>query len=235
MYFYFYKVTNKLNEKYYYGVHKTVNLEDGYMGSGSSITKAIKKYGKDSFTRDILVFFDDEKTMYEYEKEFITEDVIYNEMCYNETLGGRGGFSHIDNLGDNNPMKNLDVVSKLVNNRKVNGTYHTDKVRAAQLSNIQLAINTNIGKIRPEHSEYMRENSYLLTIQSDIESYRDLLSSWFKIISPDGVEYKTNRLEDFCKENQLGYTALWNSSRTNKIVSKGKSKGWICERINNEL
>ena len=49
-YFYFYKITNNKNGKYYYGVHSTNNLNDGYMGSGVGIKRAIEKYGISSFT-----------------------------------------------------------------------------------------------------------------------------------------------------------------------------------------
>ena len=53
MYHYLYKITNKINNKIYIGIHSTDNLEDGYMGSGKAILRAINKYGKDKFTKDL--------------------------------------------------------------------------------------------------------------------------------------------------------------------------------------
>lgn len=90
MYHFFYKITNNFNGKYYYGVHSTNDLNDGYMGSGYMIKKLIKKYGKDSFTKEILKYFDNEEEMFSYEKDFLTEDVINNEKCYNLVGGGNG-------------------------------------------------------------------------------------------------------------------------------------------------
>ena len=42
MYYYLYKITNKINQKVYIGVHTTSNMEDGYMGSGKYLKRAIK-------------------------------------------------------------------------------------------------------------------------------------------------------------------------------------------------
>ena len=50
-YFILYKTTNLINGKSYIGIHKTNNLNDGYLGSGFAITEAIEKYGKDNFKR----------------------------------------------------------------------------------------------------------------------------------------------------------------------------------------
>ncbi len=48
--FYFlYKTTNKINGKYYIGVHSTYQLNDGYIGSGKRLRYSVRKYGKENF------------------------------------------------------------------------------------------------------------------------------------------------------------------------------------------
>lgn len=49
-----YKTTNVVNDKIYIGQHCTENIDDNYIGSGLVLLKAIDKYGKNSFKREIL-------------------------------------------------------------------------------------------------------------------------------------------------------------------------------------
>ena len=44
MHYTIYKITNKINNKFYIGMHQTKKLDDGYMGSGKRLKLAIKKY-----------------------------------------------------------------------------------------------------------------------------------------------------------------------------------------------
>jgi hypothetical protein len=53
MFYYIYKITNNTNQKYYIGMHKTSNLEDGYMGSGKLIKRAIQKHGQNGYLSEI--------------------------------------------------------------------------------------------------------------------------------------------------------------------------------------
>ena len=92
MFYTIYKIINKLNGKYYIGMHKTNNLNDGYMGSGHLIKRAIKKHGIENFEKEILHIFDNEKDMKDKEKEL----VILDEMSYNICEGGKGGFGYIN-------------------------------------------------------------------------------------------------------------------------------------------
>lgn len=86
-----YLTTNLTNGKIYVGVHSTEVLEDGYLGSGKTLNKAIKKYGRDNFKRDILHFCLTSKDAYEIEKEIVNESFVKRKDIYNIVCGGNGG------------------------------------------------------------------------------------------------------------------------------------------------
>lgn len=95
MFYTIYKITNQINGKYYIGKHQTMNLNDGYMGSGKLIKRAIDKYGVENFKKEILHIFDNEEDMNAKEKEL----VVINESIYNVCDGGHGGFGYINKNG----------------------------------------------------------------------------------------------------------------------------------------
>lgn len=111
--YYIYKITNNITGKTYIGQHKYVLggkrqrsggvytdnyeslLTDGYWGSGVYLKKAYKKYGKENFTKDILVsHLECKEAADEAEKVFIK---CYRELgkeLYNLTDGGDGSLGH---------------------------------------------------------------------------------------------------------------------------------------------
>lgn len=92
MYYTIYKITNKLDGKFYIGKHKTKNLDDDYMGSGTLIRRAIKKHGIENFLKEILLVFDNEEEMNEAEKQM----VVLCEDSYNLCPGGKGGWGYLN-------------------------------------------------------------------------------------------------------------------------------------------
>jgi len=108
MFYTIYKITNKINGKYYIGKHQTTNLNDGYMGSGKILNYAIKKYGLENFTKEILYIYDNEADMNAAEKEL----VVISEETYNLCEGGRGGFSYINKNKLNTGIKFSNIEQK---------------------------------------------------------------------------------------------------------------------------
>jgi hypothetical protein len=88
MYHTIYKITNKVNSKIYVGYHSTNDLNDDYFGSGVALKRAIEKYGKDSFFKEILYVYDNEKLALEKEKEIVNENFVSSDLNYNLTVGG---------------------------------------------------------------------------------------------------------------------------------------------------
>lgn len=91
-YMFVYETTNNINGKKYIGQHKTNNIQDGYLGSGVLLTKAINKYGINNFTREILAYATNKDDLNEKEKYYIAKfNAIESDMYYNIAQGGEGG------------------------------------------------------------------------------------------------------------------------------------------------
>lgn len=94
IYYTVYRVTNKVNGKYYIGKHTTRDPYDDYMGTGTVITRAIQAYGIDAFEKQVLYFCESEEHAFEVESQLVTEDLINDPQCYNMRIGGKGGWKH---------------------------------------------------------------------------------------------------------------------------------------------
>ena len=70
-YFGIYRITNLLNGKMYIGQHTTSDLEDGYMGSGLLLKRAIRKYGLKNFRKEWLMFCEDAEELNYMERVFV--------------------------------------------------------------------------------------------------------------------------------------------------------------------
>lgn len=138
MYYFIYKTTNKINGKYYIGMHKTDDLEDGYLGSGTYFKRALEKYGRENFKREILENCNSDEEMHLAEARYITEDVINDKNSYNLKLGGYGGWDYINNhhLGENS-MKSAKArfIELLKNDEEFYKSWRDNVVKARNTEN----------------------------------------------------------------------------------------------------
>ena len=85
-----YKITNTKTNKFYIGAHETFDVNDGYMGSGVYLRRAQKKYGMESFIKEILIECSSAEEMWSKERELVE----LHEMSYNLMQGGHGGWEY---------------------------------------------------------------------------------------------------------------------------------------------
>jgi len=89
MHYTIYKITNKINGKYYIGRHATEDVNDSYMGSGIGIKNAINKYGVENFTKEIIATADNADALWDLELKIVNEEVVKDPMSYNNAYGGK--------------------------------------------------------------------------------------------------------------------------------------------------
>ena len=85
-----YKTTNLINGKIYIGQDK--NNNEKYIGSGDLIKRAIKKYGKENFIKEIICYCDNQEDLDNNERFYIKKyNSIDENIGYNISVGGRDG------------------------------------------------------------------------------------------------------------------------------------------------
>jgi len=84
-----YKVTNLITNHYYIGAHSTKYINDGYLGSGFLIKRAIAFYGEENFNREILHFCKTRKELFVLERKIVNFKLIKDPDCYNLQTGGK--------------------------------------------------------------------------------------------------------------------------------------------------
>jgi hypothetical protein len=216
MYYTIYKITNTINGKYYIGKHQTFDLQDGYMGSGKYLKRAMDKYGIENFTKEILHIFKTEKEMNDKEKEL----VVISEETYNLNEGGTGGFTYINSKGLNiaNGKKGSERFQKMLKeNPDFYQKWHKN-VTAAQKTE----------SYRTKQSEQSKRK------------HREGLCTHHQLNTPEAIAkkkdiYKTIKHQQGHKNSQYGTCWITNGKENKKIkkeeldnyISLGYTKGRI--------
>lgn len=193
-YNYTYKLTFKLDDRYYYyGVHST-NIDpqyDNYYGSGTNVKKLREKYGKDCFNKEILEFFPSKKDALLAEDALVPTTLLDDEFCLNKIQGG-GNF-------DSSGMKFTDEQKEIISKRF--------KGRKRTQESIRKMIETRRKRGTDKHSEATKKK------------LSDIQKSKITITKNDKTKrISKNELEQFLQDGwSIGY-----SEERNKKVSISK-------------
>ena len=173
---YIYKTTNTVNNKIYIGKHSTDNLGgDKYLGSGTILKRAIKKYGRDKFVSETLFKFDTEKEALLMEAQIVDEMFIARLDTYNIKLGGMGGWQHINdgskfhlecikkgNINKLNRLKNdtqwaNDYYQKVSNSLKLYNSIHGNPFKGCRHTEES---KKKIGEANSKHQKGKKNSMY---------------------------------------------------------------------------
>jgi len=241
-YYLVYKITNIIDGRIYIGVHQTQDLDDGYMGSGKMIQQAQKKHGIKNFKKEILFNFNSKEEMYNTEAKIVNEGFVSRRDTYNLTIGGNGGFDHIDNKGlffAKDSEGNILQIS-INDPRYLNGELcgcTKDLIPVKDIDNNYFAVNRNDPRYLNGELVPIRFGSVLSdeTKKKISESQKKRLKNVKIVRSKEFKENISNKAKERYKDpsKNPSYGTCWiNKNKENKKIKKEEltkwlDKGWV--------
>jgi len=147
---YVYVTRNKVNGKQYIGKHTCRYNVCSYMGSGTQLRHAFKKYGLDNFEVVSRTYFNKESNAYQYEALLVTQEIVKSDQYYNAVLGGAGhaGYRHTGEtskkLSEAGKRRYSDPEARAAHKLKCKGNNKGAKKTPEQLQNLSRA---HIGQV----------------------------------------------------------------------------------------
>lgn len=215
-----YKTVNRVNGKIYIGKNKTNNPK--YLGSGIVLSQSIKKYGRDSFYKEIIEECDTFDILNERETYWIK---FYNStdpsIGYNRTYGG-DGFSGITeetiqlisskNKGKKRSQSTKDNISASLKDKPKTSDHKKALSKAWETRKVEHPYtDKTLEKMRASMLGKNAKNSYELT-------------------DPNGITHMTNNLSKFVRENNLHGAQFY------KVMAgeRESTMGWKCKKLNKD-
>lgn len=189
MFYYLYKVTNLVNNRFYVGVRRSSKSPevDSYMGSGKVLKQAQKRYGIDSFRKEILETFDTMAAAYGREAEIVTEEFIKDPLVYNLVPGGKGG-DHWSSLPNKDEIQLRRTIS--VRQRFSSMTKEEKSLKHG-------SVGEKNGFFKKSHSKTTNDVNRIKHAKFE-----------YQLTSPTNESYNTISLKHFCEQHSLNRDTL---------------------------
>lgn len=224
-----YLTTNNVNGKKYIGQCSFQNrFWKTYLGSGKHLKQAVKKYGKENFSREILQYADTREELSVLEIEFISKyNAVKDPSFYNVADGGyctRGylGKSHSDEykkkmieFSTNRPATDNMRVNMSSIGKKYGGFKHTETHRLA----IQKVGISNKGRKASLEERLERSSA-----KSGKTLFENIIG-----ISPDGEEFYFSTQFEIQRKFNIKFSRIYDYLFTKRSTpfTRGYVKGWI--------
>lgn len=162
---YIYKTTNLINNRSYIGKKQKEIFDPTYYGSGLILKEAIKKYGKENFSIEILSWATTTVELNKLEELYISQYRAISDL-YNIAKGGTGGDTIVNhpnkdsiiqrrNTGLANWHQSLSNEEKILRSKKIS---QSKKGKSNGHSGLSQSKET-IEKIRKRNIEFDRANN----------------------------------------------------------------------------
>lgn len=173
--------------------HKTKDLNDGYLGTGSAMRKAIKKYGRESFSKKILHVFDNEAEMNDMEARLVTEEFCESDSNYNLAPGG--AHSYIRKHSEESKAK-MSEARKRFWDKEENRQKASQRMKDRWIANPLLAESLRSESFRRKRSEIMatlgKDPAYKATMSAAVSGEKN--GMFGRKHSPESIaKMKANR------------------------------------------
>ena len=157
-----YKTTNLINGKIYIGQYSGKN--ENYLGSGKYFLRALKKYGKKNFTREILEECNFKEQLDNREKYWIEELHARNiEIGYNIAKGGQTGFIK----GSTHSEESINKMKRFGPDNHFYGKKHTEESKQKMKEHQP----DKTGENNPMYGKTFSEESKKLMSEAKIGKY----------------------------------------------------------------
>lgn len=182
--YYIYITTNLADNKKYIGKH-IGELNDSYLGSGIIFSRALEKYGKENFKKEILYIAKDEEDMNEKEKYYIKIfNAVEDDMFYNIAEGGQGGYVTKGYTEEERLKLNQKISDSLKGEKHpMYGKHHTEETKQKIKNSLaeywteekrQERSIKYMGENNPMYGKHQSEESQKKRIaHTDFSAYRD--------------------------------------------------------------
>jgi hypothetical protein len=187
--YYVYRTTCLLNGKFYIGKHKTENINDGYIGSGKLLLKAVSEYGKDNFVTEILSCHKTDQQASLAERILIVRD---REISYNLHEGGNGGWDYLHSIGNHGGKRMRPILfickhckKNVLQRKAVKAKEITRLFCSKQCAGIYSSLNS------PNHVSRVLNK----------QKHREGLLAWWATNPSFNKEAKSNRMKIAHKQN----------------------------------
>ena len=202
---YVYKTTNTANGKYYIGVHEG-ELDDLYLGSGKLLKRALQKFGRKFFKKEILKICQSREEAYAVEKELVNEELLRDPNCYNLIPGGDGGdtvkflYRECASIESQDSDK-LDFAEKT--KQRMKRLHDSNRGKPLSEEAKRKVSEYHLGRKRPKSTG--KKISQALTGKEKSESHKQKLKIAALARDPDSEETKKKKSESSKKRCENGF------------------------------